>query len=266
MGEATSNIPQIFQPEYYQRLYEIEEKHWWALGMRDLMAAWLDEALRGRVGLTALDVGCGTGLGLDWLRRYALASEAAGVDLSAYALSYALQRGASVLALAAADRLPFRSGSFNVILCLDVLQHVAPAGADRRAIAEFARLLRPGGCLFLRTNSALGHVPLRGANPDRYRRYRLDEVTGMLAEAGLRVERASYANALLSVWAMLREYLAGGSQSTAPVGPGLTIRLPQPPALNRLLYGVLRLENRLISRRGRSLPFGHSIVALAWRP
>lgn len=266
MAQPTDNTPQIFQPEYYRRLYEIEEKHWWAMGMRDLMAAWLDKALAGRATLHALDVGCGTGLVLGWLRRYPLIGKAVGIDLSAHALAFSRQRGATALARAAADRLPLSAGHFDVIVCLDTLQHVAPACADRETVVECARLLRPGGYLFLRTNSALGHRPLRGVDPNLYRRYRLPELSAMLGEAGLSVERASYANALLSVWGMLVEYPGAGRQTTNPIGPGLSIRPPRSAVVSRLLYGVLRFEAWLVGRLGLALPFGHSIVILGRKP
>ena len=43
----TQSSPQIFEREYYQRLYDIEEKHWWAQGMRDAMVALLHQPYGG---------------------------------------------------------------------------------------------------------------------------------------------------------------------------------------------------------------------------
>jgi len=262
----SDNASLIFEPSYYQHLHDIEERHWWAMGMRDIMAALLQKPLADRERLKVLDIGCGTGYLLHYLKRYPLADEAVGIDLSPYALGFCRQRGASTLVLADAVHPPFAPASFDLVICLDTLQHLSPAGADRIAVAHFARLLKPGGLLYLRTNSALGHATLRGADPNLYRRYRRPELSAMLRQKGLRIEHASYANCLPAVWAMLRECLSPTRHPTAPIGPGLSIRLPRLAALNRLLHSVLGFEAYLIGRLGLELPFGHSIVILARKP
>lgn len=256
--------PQVFEQRYYQLILDTEEIHWWSVGMRDLMATWLDRALAGSAPLKALDVGCGTGLVVNWLRRYPLESEPVGVDLSAHALAFGRERGAVALTLATANCVPFPSAHFDLVVCLDTLQHVVPAGADQVSLQEFARILKPGGHLYLRTNSALGHAPLHGVDPDLYRRYRVSDLERMLAAAGLRVERASYVNSLMSIWAMLKEYLNSNRTSPA-IGPGLAIRTP-PALLNTLLRYLLWSEAWLTTRFGFRLPFGHSIVVLACKP
>jgi O-antigen/teichoic acid export membrane protein/SAM-dependent methyltransferase len=52
----------------------------------------------------------------------------------------------AILVEASATRLPFRTGSVDTILFLDVLEHV---DSDRLAIEEIHRILRPGGTLLL---------------------------------------------------------------------------------------------------------------------
>jgi SAM-dependent methyltransferase len=46
------------------------------------------------------------------------------------------------------EQLPFREGSFDLVLCLDYLEHV---DADDRTLAEVSRVLKPGGELILVT-------------------------------------------------------------------------------------------------------------------
>jgi len=262
-----AGVPQIFEPDYYQRLHDIEERHWWASGMRDAMAALLRDALAGKRQLRVLDAGCGTGYLLTHLQSYSLAGDPVGIDLSPHALRFCRRRGASALALASAARLPFASESFDVVICIDTLQHLSPAGADRTAIDEFARLLRPGGVLYLRTNSSRGHAPLTGADPDQYRRYDLAGVSNMLEAAGLRVERATYLNMLPGTWAMLRERVRRSPRAAPAIGPGLAIRsYPRRLSwLNGSMRGVLRCEAWLLAR-GLNLPFGHSTAFVAQCP
>lgn len=263
--------PSIFERDYYQRLYEIEEQHGWSQGMRDAMNALLRGPLAERKPLRVLDVGCGTGYLLEYLREHLpLAAEPVGIDLSAHALAFCQQRGAGALAQASALELPFAPASFDLILCIDTLQHLSPRGADRAALTAFARLLRPGGLLYLRTNSARGHARLVGADPAHYRRYRTEEVAAMLREAGLAVRRATYVNVVPGMWGMLRESVKlrpARPIHVVELGPGLAIR-PYSPTMawvNPVMHALLALEARLLAR-GVDYPFGHSTAFVAQRP
>src|SRR4030042_911296 len=56
-----------------------------------------------------------------------------------------LQPGARVdLAVAAGERLPFADGSFDRVVCTEVLEHVPH---DQPLVNEFVRVLRPGGAM-----------------------------------------------------------------------------------------------------------------------
>ena len=257
-------VPQIFELDYYQRLYDIQEQHGWAQGLRDAMDALLRPAIDGK-RLRALDIGCGTGYLLEYLQRYSLDGEVVGIDISPYALQFCQQRGANELAIASATQVPFPTASFDLIICIDTIQHLTPAGADLVALKEFARLLRPGGLLYLRTNSARGHRPLEGADPDQYRRYLLSELRTMTAQAGLQTVRATYLNAIPGFWAMLREYAQAGRRQVRAIGPGLSIQLhpPERAWVNRAIYRTLAIEAWMIGKAGVNLPFGHSTAILA---
>ncbi|MBZ0299800.1 MAG: methyltransferase domain-containing protein [Anaerolineae bacterium] len=262
----TTNVPpQIFEPEYYQHLYDIEQAHWWAIGMRDVMIELFKKDVAQRQHLKVLDSGCGTGYLLGFLKRYSLDGEVVGLDYSTHALRFCQQRGAGKLTLASSVTSPFADQSFDLIICIDTLQHLSPVGADVIAIEEFARLLRPGGLAYVRTNSVLGHVPLEGTDPNQYRRYRRDLLSKTFEGAGLVVERATYVNCLPSVWAALVEYATSRRNQTAAIGPGLAIRPQQGPFVSSLLRSELRLEAWLIGK-GVDLPFGHSLAILARKP
>ncbi|MBA9004417.1 MULTISPECIES: methyltransferase domain-containing protein [Thermomonospora] len=103
-----------------------------------------------RPGDRLLDVGCGAG---EEARRLAgmvaPAGEVTAVDLSAEAIAVAAQRhdGSAVrYAVADVGALPFPDGSFDGVRTERVLQHVSDPD---RAVAELARVARPGGRLCL---------------------------------------------------------------------------------------------------------------------
>lgn len=95
-------------------------------------------------GLRVLDVGCGTGQQLMTLRRRGF--EVAGIDASATMLAECRAKYPELLVVPAdVEAIPFRSSSFDFVLCIEVLRYLPRISPCLR---EMARVLRPGGvCL-----------------------------------------------------------------------------------------------------------------------
>lgn len=96
-------------------------------------------------GLTVLDVGCGGGFSCELLAmRGAIAT---GIDQSSNCIAKAQKHAAMrQLAIAyqhgCAESLPYLDNSFDVVLCVDVLEHVANL---QQTLWEIHRVLKPGG-------------------------------------------------------------------------------------------------------------------------
>lgn len=120
----------------FSTAYERERHHGYHALLDELELAIALPYARGR---EALEVGCGTGLILE--RVAAQASHATGVDLSPGMLELARKRGLDVHE-ASATALPFKDASFDVVYSFKVLAHVPEI---ERALAEMARVCRPGG-------------------------------------------------------------------------------------------------------------------------
>ncbi len=86
-----------------------------------------------------LEVGCGTGLVLGRIARFA--RTARGIDLSPGMLEKARARGLDVVE-GSATELPFPDESFDVACSFKVLAHVPDV---KKALAEMTRVVRPGG-------------------------------------------------------------------------------------------------------------------------
>jgi methionine biosynthesis protein MetW len=94
-------------------------------------------------GERVLDVGCGDGKTSGaWLldRR----CDYTGVDISANAVREAQQFGLRAIHITDASSLPFADGMFDVVVCIEVLEHLF---APQSALQEIRRVLRPGGRL-----------------------------------------------------------------------------------------------------------------------
>jgi SAM-dependent methyltransferase len=89
-------------------------------------------------GSRVLDVGCGGGEQLESLRRAGL--DAVGVEPSPALVRDVVARGLHAVQ-GFAEQLPVESESFDGLVCKVVL----PYTDERKAIAEWARVLRPGG-------------------------------------------------------------------------------------------------------------------------
>lgn len=103
---------------------------------------------------TVLDVGCGSGrLLFDLKKRY---SKVVGSDFSEGLLRKAKEMRPFGAGLIQSDieRLPFKDGSFDMILCVRVIQHLGPE-QQKAAIREMSRVLKRGGRLILMTYNAL---------------------------------------------------------------------------------------------------------------
>jgi 2-polyprenyl-6-hydroxyphenyl methylase / 3-demethylubiquinone-9 3-methyltransferase len=108
-----------------------------------LLEDWLGSELDRRI---VVDLGCGGGL----LAR-PLASAGArvvGIDTSPRSLRAASEKVGHRFVCADALRTPLASGSADVVLLADVIEHLADPSA---ALREAARLLRRGGVCFVST-------------------------------------------------------------------------------------------------------------------
>jgi 2-polyprenyl-6-hydroxyphenyl methylase/3-demethylubiquinone-9 3-methyltransferase len=98
-----------------------------------------------------LDVGCGGGLLAEEIASMGFA--VTGIDQSEKSIDAArMHSRQSGLAIdyrsASAERLPFEDGSFSIVTCCDVLEHIR---SWELVLFEIARVLRPGGIVFYDT-------------------------------------------------------------------------------------------------------------------
>lgn len=110
----------------------------------ELTTAVLDNLQQADKGLL-LDAGCGYGRVSSQLLQKDLETRIVGVDASPAMIegSKELERtGRFSTVLGAMEHLPFRSDSFDSIVCIGVMTHVSD---DGKALQELTRVLKPGG-------------------------------------------------------------------------------------------------------------------------
>jgi len=139
-------------------------------------------------GSRGLDVGCGVGLYALWL------GEAVGAEGRVIGIEPAAERVEAARELIGqrlgAERVELRTGdgtaldmapaSFDWLWCGDVLHHIVDTDA---ALAEFRRVVRPGGRVVVKESQVLSAMFLPG-HPELERRIQLVEIERTREEGG----------------------------------------------------------------------------------
>ncbi|MCX6586940.1 MAG: class I SAM-dependent methyltransferase [Acidobacteria bacterium] len=240
----------------FANIAKAENDFWWYRGMRRILLGLLDESTRNRKFRRVAEIGSGTGhFALALQQRYGWPLYP--LDLGWEGLEFGQSLGVQRMVQADMCQLPYRDEAFDALVSMDVIVHL-PRGREDEPMAEFARVLPPGGFLALRV-SALdilrSHHSVFAHERQRFTKSRL---LALAERHGFRTLRCSYANSLLLPVALFKfrvvEPLCGGEPSSGVE--------PVAPWLDRLLYAPLAAEAALLSR-GINLPLGQSLILLA---
>ncbi|HLT40177.1 MAG TPA: methyltransferase domain-containing protein [Enhygromyxa sp.] len=168
MNESNES-PEYADPNRYAELTGFDGEYrdlWWNRDFLELLARRWQLARRREL----LDVGCGAGhWGLTVLGLMPSEARLTGVDAEPSFLARAHERATARgqsdrcrFELGRAEALPFADASFDVVCCQTLLIHVADASV---AVAEMARVLRPGGILIAsEPDNLAGNVALLGTS------------------------------------------------------------------------------------------------------
>jgi SAM-dependent methyltransferase len=233
-------------------LLEADEYHWWYRGRRLIIAAELDR-LPLRTGARVLDAGCGSGRTLQDLRAY---GEVSGIELSELAADHARGRELGEVRVGRVEALPWEDDRFDLVTCLDVLEHTPD---DRVALRELRRVTRPGGWLLLTVPAYPSLWSTHDVVNHHYRRYRRSTLRRAATAAAWRVDRLTSFNSLLlpaaaAVRVSQRYRLRNENDHVSELRVG-------PHWLNGVLERPLQIEAAML-RRGYTLPAGLSLLAV----
>jgi SAM-dependent methyltransferase len=234
---------QPMQSAQFQLHAEIEQRHWWFVGRRQIVGSVVERLLPPSPETTIVDVGCGTGANLGELAtRY----DCVGIDTSAEAIVLARQRFPQVkfihgFAPAGLGDIITRT---RLVLLMDVLEHVEH---DRQLLADLVDALQPGTLLLITVPAnpklwsphdvAFGH----------YRRYELESLRELWSELPVNELMVTYFNARLYPLVRAARWL-NSLRGQASGAAGTDFRVP-PALVNHCLTRVFAGEASRLLRR-----------------
>ena len=238
------------EPVEYQLMDQAEDGMWW---YRALHARILD-ALRGTSG-RVLDAGCGTGGLLARLRENP-ALQLHGLEYETTAARRAAAKSGAAVVQGSVNTLPFADASFAAVVSADVLCHTAVD--PQAALAEFRRVLAPGGLLVLNLPAFQWMMSAHDIQVHTARRTTTAALAQDLAAAGFAQPRPRYWNSLLfPLMVLQRKVLARGKG-----GETVSDVAAFPPLVDATFHALTALERRLPF----PFPAGGSVLATARKP
>ena len=244
MSVGTSQM----EPAYVAAHAENDREHWWFRGRLAVLCAVLQRRLPpGRLRL--VEFGCGTGNVLEALRPF---GDPTGIEVDDTLRAIARARGLDVRAGALPDRVPIDPGTADVVLMLDVLEHL---DAESAGLGAARKILVPGGLLVVTVPAYQWLWSAHDVHLGHRRRYTRARLRGAVEGAGLVVERVSYFNA-----ALFPAVAAVRCAQRLARRDGHDLQRPA-PAVNRALAAVFALERHVVSRV--DMPFGSSLLLVA---
>lgn len=238
------------QHNYAEQYGDFQKWHWWFRGRRQIIEAILRDKLNGKSPSTILSVGCGPSEGIEWLRPFT-GGMILGLDAAIIHGFEAPEKVHFVTGLL--EQPPLADNSFDVVLALDVLEHIED---DVAALSAALRLLRKGGLLVVTVPA----LPLLWGGQDvvshHLRRYTRGSLDALFKRAGLSNYEINYFNTLLFPLAAsvrLTSRVLGLNQSDTD------LKHSRPGVTNDLMTRIFASERHVINRL--RLPIGVSLVA-----
>lgn len=238
------------QISHYQTLYDSEKYHWWYRVRREFVHNLIAKYFPTQNNLRILDVGCGTGALMKELGVY---GEVFGVDFSSEAVDFCRSRGIENIQKGGLENLPYTDNSFDLVLALDVLEHIPD---DGKGLAEIYRVLKPDGIVIVFVPAFKFLWGVTDVISQHYRRYTKIEISNKINRVGFVIRYSSYFNFFLFPFITLTRFVVNffkiNISSENNTGKGL---------LNSIFYNIFRSE--LILLKYFKIPFGVSCVIVA---
>jgi SAM-dependent methyltransferase len=238
--------------EFAEKYGDLQRWHWWFRGRQRIVEAVLHRELNGLSPRTIASLGCGPADGLQWLIPLAGSNgRVLGLDLDPVHARRMVHVDYIVGKL---ETTPLASGAFDVVLALDVLEHL---NDDTGGLREAARLVKSGGLLLLTVPALPSLWGQQDVVSHHYRRYTKPTLRRVFAEVQLPDPSITYFNTLLLPPVAVIRWLRAGQGLTR--GSRSDFDWNRPGWINDILAAIFAVERHVIRRM--PIPIGVSLLA-----
>ncbi len=252
------------KPEVFQLHSEIEARHWWFAARRNILFPIIDRVMASAPQNLIVDVGCGTGGTLEYLRhRY----QCLGIDSSELAINAASQTypGVEYVLGMIPDALAARSSKIGLFLLMDVIEHVQE---DRKFLTNLIDLARPGSHIIITVPAIHALWSAHDVAANHFRRYEIDQLRSLLVGMPIEVRLMTFFNSRL--YPVIRAARMLGNLMGRSLGRSGTDFAIPPFGLNEALTRIFSGEGpRILDAldRGDALSYqvGSSLLAVLRR-
>jgi SAM-dependent methyltransferase len=241
----------------YDNIYQVEETHWWYMARRDIIFDWVKRMLSNYKTPRVLDIGCGTGFNIRHLRQIGY-QQVDGLDISLDALAYCKSRQLNSLLFASAENLPIQPFAYDVILGLDIVEHIEN---DRQVLSEMFRALKPDGALIVFVPAYQFLWSFQDEISHHQRRYQANDLKQKVTQAGFEVKKISYVNSFLFPVIWLGRNILRAFPNFFKISSESQMN---PTCMNQFLYYIFKAEMPLL--HWMNFPFGVSILCICTKP
>ena len=214
-------------------LGELESIHWWYQIRKSILTK---NVLKMGKLEHILDLGSATGG--NTLALQELGYKVTSVEYSDTGVQIQVSKGISVIQ-ADARSLPFSEDSFDLVICLDVIEHIFE---EQAVVKEIARVLKDRGKFIFTVPEGKKLWSSHDVAVSHVKRYEKKEFSELIQSAGLRVDILQSRNVFLKPIAIVLRKIKTGSDLK---------RVPW--LLNKILFCTAYVENKIGTGRFKGM-------------
>ncbi|MEK7590059.1 MAG: class I SAM-dependent methyltransferase [Patescibacteria group bacterium] len=179
---------------HYKIIHDTELINWWYKVRRKIIHDLIKKyGYIENKNIKILDAGCGVGTLLKELEKYGNVS---GLDFSEIAVNFCKEKNIKNVSIGNITKLPFPDNTFDIVLALDVVEHVED---DLSAMREIYRVMKGDGVAIITVPAFKFLWGITDEMSNHHRRYTISELKTKIKSSGLSIVRSSYFNTFLFI-------------------------------------------------------------------
>lgn len=241
-------------PLAYKEMADSEGAHWWYVARRKILSSIIKKISLPK-NARILEIGSGTGGNLEMLFEYGMVD---GMEMDTNAVDHANAKTSNKFKIyngSFPDDIGMLVSCYDLVCMFDVLEHI---DRDEASLACLKNIMKADGKVVITVPAYEWMWSLHDELLHHKRRYVAKKLVEKVKNAGLKVDRLTYYNAILFPLVLIgrgMDKYRGGDKVTGVDTP--------PMAINKVLEGVFCFERYLL--KYFDFPFGVSLMCVLSR-